>query len=116
MKVIRYNRFPVTFSGGDPLYQAAELTELAREIRLFFGQHPEYLHGADAMWLYTGFRYEDVRMTEPYRSLLDLVDVVVDGPFVMAEKPIGPALRFRGSANQRFIRCASGEDITPQYG
>ena len=25
MKVIRYNRFHVTFSGGDPMYQAAEL-------------------------------------------------------------------------------------------
>ena len=115
MTVIRYDRFPVTFTGGDPLYQAKALVPLAREIRKFFGMHPEYLHGGDAIWLYTGFRYEDVRNAEPYKELLDLVDVVVDGPFMEDLKPVGPALRFRGSSNQRFIRCSTGEDITAQY-
>ena len=32
MKVIQYNRFHVTFSGGDPMYQAAELLPLAKAI------------------------------------------------------------------------------------
>lgn len=114
MRVIRYNRFPVTFSGGDPLYQAQnpELIELARQIRLFFGEHPEYLHGEDPLWVYTGFRYEEVRDRKPYVDLLALTDVLVDGPFVAEERPAGANIRFRGSLNQRFIRPATAEELT----
>jgi len=35
----------------------------------------------------------------------------VDGPFIQALKPEGPALRFRGSKNQRFIVPATGEEL-----
>ena len=34
--------------------------------------------------------------------MLDLADVLVDGPFIEAQKDI--SLRFRGSANQRIIQ------------
>lgn len=60
-----------------------------------------------SIWVYTGFTWEEI--TEgPSRAhglnagyILDLIDVLVDGPFVEAEKDI--TLRFRGSANQRLI-------------
>lgn len=39
--------------------------------------------------------------TERMLTMLELVDVLVDGPFVLAQKDI--TLRFRGSANQRII-------------
>ena len=37
LKVIRYNEFPVTFSGGDPFYQIEAVTELAHQIKQQLG-------------------------------------------------------------------------------
>ena len=101
MKVIRYNRFHVTFSGGDPMYQASELIPLAKAITAM----------GLKIWCYTGFHYEQLREKSPYKELLEYIDVLVDGPYVESLKPIGPALRCRGSSNQRFIRPATGEEL-----
>lgn len=111
MSVIRYNRFPVTLSGGDPLYQAEQLIELAQQIQAYFAEHPEQNPCKQALWLYTGFCYEEVKDREPYKTLLQYVDVMVDGPFLLRQKPAGAALRFRGSLNQRFIVPATGEEL-----
>lgn len=50
------------------------------------------------IWLYTGYRLEEIEQS----PLLHYVDVLVDGPFVEAEKDAG--LSFRGSRNQRIIQ------------
>ncbi len=102
MSVIRFNRFDVTFSGGDPMYQAEALIPLARQIKA---------EGYN-LWCYTGFRFEQIRSKEPYQQLLQYIDVLVDGPFIQALKPLGPALRFRGSENQRFIVPSTAEELT----
>lgn len=60
-----------------------------------------------SIWLYTGFTWEEItegpsrahQLTAGY--ILDLIDVLVDGRFVEAQKDI--RLRFRGSSNQRLI-------------
>lgn len=128
MEVVRYNRFPVTFSGGDPLYIAKDLIPLAREIRMFFNAHPEYLHTAQlsslkgrpggVLWIYSGFRYEDVCERDDIRQLFEYADVLVDGPYVDALNPHsiaggskGGPLRFRGSLNQRFIDLRTGKSF-----
>ena len=83
----------LTLSGGDPFLQAEECAALARAARD---------RGLD-VWTYTGWTYEQL-LTEgdPDRlALLDATDVLVDGPFIEAQKDI--SLRFRGSANQRLI-------------
>lgn len=49
------------------------------------------------IWLYTGYLWDDIKQLH----LLKFVDVLVDGPFVEAEKDLN--LRFRGSRNQRII-------------
>jgi len=102
MTVIRYDRFNVTFSGGDPMYQAAKLLPLAKAIK------EEGL----TLWCYTGFLYEDIRDKSPFKELLAYIDVLVDGPYMEALKPAGPALRFRGSSNQRFICPQTGEELS----
>ena len=81
----------VTFSGGDPLYPAnrEQVGALAREVHARF---PE-----KTIWLYTGFLWEDIRDL----PFLKNVDVLVDGPFVEAEKDV--TLHWKGSANQRVI-------------
>lgn len=51
------------------------------------------------IWLYTGYKYEDI--AEKYPDLLAVIDVMVDGPFIEDLKDI--SLVFRGSSNQRII-------------
>lgn len=83
----------LTLSGGEPFLQAAECAQLALLARK---------KGLD-VWAYTGYTYEYLlEEGNPDRlALLRAVDVLVDGPFLLAEKSY--AARFRGSANQRLI-------------
>lgn len=63
------------------------------------------------IWLWTGFVWEDLARdacrahTEDLDRILSCLHVLVDGPFVEAQKDI--MLRFRGSANQRLIDVAA---------
>ena len=92
MRIIMADPFAnVTFSGGDPMYQAEGFTELARAIHRFSNKD---------IWCYTGFVYESL-INEEQRELLEQLDVLVDGPFI--QKLHDPDLPFRGSSNQRLI-------------
>ena len=82
----------VTFSGGDPMYQAKGFTQLARALRA---------EGIRDIWCYTGFLFEQVVASPVMARLLSYVDVLVDGPFVEQRKD--PEFLFRGSDNQRLI-------------
>lgn len=82
----------VTFSGGDPMYQAEAFTELARTIKSRTGKN---------IWCYTGFLFEDILSDKTKRALLQYIDVLVDGPFIETLKD--ESLPFRGSSNQRII-------------
>lgn len=79
----------ITFSGGDPLAQPDALFEV---VRLIKQRQPEL-----NIWVYTGYIYEEIQ----HWPVLSVIDVLVDGPFVMAEKDLD--LAFRGSRNQRII-------------
>ena len=93
MKIIEADPYAdVTFSGGDPMYQAEGFIELARAIRERTNK---------TIWCYTGFTYEALLKMPKQRELLELIDVLVDGPFV--ESLRDPDLLFRGSSNQRII-------------
>lgn len=93
MEVIRTNDFNVTFSGGDPFYQAETVAKLARQIREKLGK---------TVWCFTGYEWENVVDKAEFKELLDNIDVLVDGRFVLAQRDI--SLRFKGSANQRIIK------------
>ena len=83
----------VTFSGGEPLCQAAALLPLAKEIKKL---------GLN-LFIYTGSIFEDLlkEQNPDIMALLQQGDFLVDGPFVEAKKNL--SLRFRGSENQRLI-------------
>lgn len=52
------------------------------------------------IFIWTGYRLEDLQ--EKYQqSLFDKIDVLIDGPFIMAERDI--TLKLRGSKNQRIL-------------
>ena len=92
MKIIMSDPFAnVTFSGGDPMYQAAGFAELAQAIRQQSNKD---------IWCFTGFVYESL-IHEDQRALLEQIDVLVDGPFI--QELHDPDLLFRGSSNQRLI-------------
>jgi len=93
MRIIEVDPYTqgVTFSGGDPMYQAAAFAELARQI---------HRRTQKDIWCYTGFTFESL-IHDDQRELLAEVDVLVDGPFVQSLHD--PDLLFRGSSNQRLI-------------
>lgn len=93
MEVIEADPFAdVTFTGGDPMYQAGAFAALAEGIKR---------QTRKTIWCYTGFTFEALLKDEPCHRLLRSIDVLVDGPFV--ERLRDPDLLFRGSANQRLI-------------
>ena len=84
--------------GGDPLCQ-----DDMGLITLNFLAHKVHSLGK-TVWLWTGFKWEDFNFTINFSLqslLLSACDVVVDGPFIEAEKDL--SLAFRGSRNQRII-------------
>ena len=83
----------LTLSGGEPMEQAADCLRLA-----------ERAHGAGLnVWCYTGYTLEHLLQegTTDQRALLEQVDVLVDGPFLLAERTL--SLPWRGSRNQRLL-------------
>lgn len=82
----------VTFSGGDPLYQAKGFAELARRIKS---------ESKKTIWCYTGFLFEELLHNTEAMELLAYTDVLVDGPFMQDLRD--EELLFRGSRNQRII-------------
>ena len=82
--------YDVTFSGGDPLYQLVELDAVMRLIKPKKG-----------IWVYTGFTWEEIMENAALKSVLENIDVLVDGRFEEDKK--NPELLFRGSENQRII-------------
>lgn len=83
----------VTLTGGEPMMQPEACLEIARAA-----------HAAGKnVWCYTGFTFEALlKENDPARmALLQEVDVLVDGPFLLAERSL--EVRFRGSKNQRLI-------------
>ena len=77
--------------GGEPTEEenAAVLIPFLKRVR---AELPE-----KDIWLYSGYTYELLQGEE----ILTLVDVLVDGPFLLEQKDAG--LAFRGSQNQRII-------------
>jgi anaerobic ribonucleoside-triphosphate reductase activating protein len=83
----------VTFSGGEPFCQPGPLTELAKMV------HTKKLD----VTVFTGFTYEALleKHDPEIDALLLETDVLIDGPFIEAQKDL--TLLFRGSRNQRLI-------------
>lgn len=82
----------VTLSGGEPFAQPEACAEIAK------AAHEAGLN----VWCYTGYLYEElIKGGSEWLELLKNVDVLVDGPFVMALRTLDA--RFRGSSNQRIL-------------
>lgn len=77
--------------GGEPLDQDKCMLELIKKIK---ERYPD-----KTIWMWTGHTYED--LTDEQMEIVKLIDVLVDGPFIISQRC--PSKRFRGSMNQRII-------------
>ena len=84
----------ITLSGGDPVCQSDACIEICK------AAHAMGLN----VWCYTGFTYESMLLNPKHRKLLEEIDVLVDGKFILEEKSLD--IYFRGSRNQRIIDVA----------
>ena len=94
LQAVKDSPWNVTFSGGDPFFQAEGFAELARRIKA---------ETSKTIWCYTGYTFEALKEeNDPWKmELLRNIDVLVDGPFIQELRD--EQLRFRGSSNQRII-------------
>ena len=84
--------------GGEPFAPENQeaVLELVRRVRAELPQK--------SIWCYTGYLFEALasgQVGAHSRALLEQLDVLVDGPFVLEKKDL--RLRFRGSSNQRIL-------------
>ena len=103
----------LTVLGGEPM-EYVNQKELLPFLKKVKENYPK-----KTIWCSTGYVYEkDLlgRMIQKWKitkEILELIDVLVDGPFIEEQKDI--TLLFRGSANQRLIdvpqSLAAGEVI-----
>ena len=82
----------ITISGGEPFDQWCEMLDFMYWIRA--------IHHDKRFWIYTGYKYEQIKwIVENY--FLSYVDVIVDGEYIEDMKK--PNCLYRGSSNQRLI-------------
>ena len=97
----------ITFSGGDPMFQAEAFGELAATIKSKSNRN---------IWCYTGYKIEQLMRMPKAMELLKNIDVLVDGQFELALRDEN--LLFRGSSNQRLVdvkqTLAKGEVVMYQ--
>lgn len=90
--------------GGEP-FEPQNQEALLPFLRRVKAAYPD-----KTIWCYSGYDFEKDMLTgnlgpwEVTHEMLTLIDVLVDGEFVLEKK--NPNLRFRGSENQRVIRVA----------
>ena len=91
----------LTLLGGEP-FEPENQPSIVTLLRQVKATYPE-----KSIWAFSGYLFDKDIIAgrlgpwEITREYLSYLDVLVDGPFVMAKKDL--SLRFRGSSNQRLI-------------
>ena len=100
----------LTLLGGEP-FEPQNQPDVVKLLRRIKAELPE-----KSIWAFSGYLFEKDMLSGRIGDVseyLSYLDVLVDGPFVMAKKNLN--LRFRGSENQRLIdvraSLAAGQTI-----
>ncbi len=98
--------------GGEPFepYNAPTLAALCRRVKA--------LYPNKTIWAWTGGLFEDLIKDRISLDLLQEIDVLVDGPFVIEKRDL--SLKYCGSTNQRVIDvkaslAAPGRKVVPYH-
>lgn len=83
--------------GGEPFQQTIvgtqQLISLCQAVK---GKRPDF-----SIWAWTGGTFDDILANKQKRELLEQIDVLIDGPFMINKKDL--RLQYCGSTNQRVI-------------
>ena len=82
----------LTILGGEPFDNAEDLLEIVKEIRK---------NTKKTIWIFSGYVFEELIKNKTNLEILELCDILVDGPYIEELKNL--SLKFRGSENQRLI-------------
>lgn len=108
--VSRYYIKRVSFLGGEPLsfVNAGDVGKLIKEVKTKFPYKK--------IWVFSGYKMEELMKRDTVVDILNSVDVVVDGRFIEGLKDA--RLKFRGSSNQRIWYNKDGQwiDVTNSVG
>lgn len=85
----------ISLLGGDPTYHRniEALIEFINEFKTLFPNKN--------IWIWSGYKWEDIIKSKRLFSLVSLCDILIDGKFKLEEKDL--SLKWRGSRNQRVI-------------
>ena len=98
-KVLSYSYVKgLTLSGGDPLDSFDDVFDLVKEVKEVFKDKD--------IWLFSGYTLEDIK-EKGFDSILEYIDVLVDGEFKEELKDL--TLAFRGSSNQRILKKVNND-------
>lgn len=81
--------------GGEPLHPK-NIESVSMLCEYFKYKYPD-----KTVWVWTGFKYEDILKRENNYNIFNYIDVLVDGQFEIQNKDI--RLKYCGSTNQRVI-------------
>jgi anaerobic ribonucleoside-triphosphate reductase activating protein len=81
----------VTLSGGDPFYQSEAFSYITEKLK----------EKDINIIAYSGFTYEQIIENSKLEKMLQNIDVLIDGPFILNNRTL--SIPFRGSSNQRAI-------------
>lgn len=85
----------LTLLGGEPFLNTEVALQLVKAVKGRFA-------GTKDIWAWSGYTFEELLQgTEDKLELLNMVDVLVDGRFMIDERDL--TIPFRGSRNQRVI-------------
>ena len=91
----------LTLLGGEP-FEPQNQPEIVKLLRQVKNKYPE-----KTVWAFSGYLFDKDILSgrlgpwDVTQEYLQYLDVLVDGPFILAKKDM--SLRFRGSSNQRLI-------------
>ena len=86
----------ISILGGEPL-EEKNRKDVFRIIERVHNKVPD-----KNIWLWTSYTFEEILEQEIIpKDILSMIDVIVDGPFVIDKRDL--KLKYRGSSNQRIV-------------
>ena len=83
--------------GGEPM---SKLSDNRKQVIALCKEVKEKFPDKD-IWVWSGYTMEELKDDPETADLFKYIDVLVDGPFILAKKDL--SIPFRGSSNQRIL-------------